>query len=490
MARGLALHRLGRSAEAEPAFDSALALLPEQTRREMTSLGRILREKAAADYEKVGPAARAQLDSLYWDVADPLILAPGNEARAEFLSRVAYADLRFSSAEFHHEGWRTDRGVIYARYGPPTRIATFMSGDVNRTAGFDPDNEGGGFIATNDPTGNVARITTVWWWEPTNLAIVFTGPPAMNSAWYADDFRAYAESVRETQPVRLENPAALPIDSIGVQVARFRPDPGAARAEGDVDVAIYADVPSARLLEDVDVTGAPVVTAFTLRDDANHKLAAAQDSLVPGDAVTTRTWRALLPRGAYVYRVEALQPASGKAARGRGAFDAAPIPASGLALSDILVARSVVPRSVTTRPHGRADFAIQPNGSLTFPRGDSIYVYWEEYGLTPDPTTGAGRSRVELSLHLDQIDRTGQFIAIRVLGGIADVAQLSPEGDDRVSLRFERAVPLDGTDRAPSFLGIALGDAPYGRYTLELTVTDLVTGKSVRRERVVRVPRP
>jgi len=480
MARGLALHRLGRDAEAEAALDSALALLPAEKRRAMTSLGTILRERAAADYEKLTPGARARLDSLYWDTADPLALAPGNEARTEFLARIAYADLRFSSAEFGHQGWRTDRGIIYARYGPPTRIATFMSGDVNSSTGFN----------VGDPTGNIARITTVWWWEPTNLAIVFTGPPAMNSAWFAGDFRDYAESVRETQPVRLEVPAARAVDSVGVQVARFRPEAGAARAPGDVDVAIYADVPTGKLLEGVDLTRAPVVTGFSLRDGDRHRIAAAQDSLLPGDKVTARNWRAVLPRGTYVYRVEALQPASGNAARGLGEFDVAPFPESGLALSDVVVARSVVPRSITARPRGRADFDITANGSLSFRRGDTLFLYWEEYGLTADPATGAGRSRVELSLRLDDIDRKGQFVAARILGGISDAVGLSAEGDNRVSLRFDRAVPLDGADRAPSFLAIALGDAPFGTYTLELTVTDLVAGRSMRRQRVLRVPRP
>lgn len=480
LARGLALHRLGRSAEAEPVLDSALSLLPEATRREMTSLGTILRRRAADDYERLTSEARARLDSLYWDTADPLALAPGNEARAEFLARLAYADLRFSSPEFNHEGWRTDRGVIYARYGPPTRVATFMAGDVNSATDFD----------ASDPTGSVARITTVWWWEPTNLAIVFTGPPAMNTAWFADDFRAYAASVRETQPVRLEVPAARAVDSVGVQVARFRPERDAARSPGDVDVAVFADVPTGRLLEGVDLARAPVVTGFVLRDDERHNIAATQDSLLPGEKVTARSWRAVLPRGEYGYRVEALQPASGNAARGLGSFGVAPFPESGLALSDVVVARSIVPRSLTARPRGRADFDITANGSLTFQRGDTLYLYWEEYGLTPDPATGAGRSRVELSLRLDDIDRKGQFVAARILGGVSDAIGLSAEGDTRVSLRFDRAVPLDGADRAPSFLAVALGGAPYGTYTLELTVTDLVAGRSARRERVLRIPRP
>jgi hypothetical protein len=285
-------------------------------------------------------------------------------------------------------------------------------------------------------------------------------------------------------------PAARAVDSVGVQVARFRPEAGAARAPGDVDVAIYADVPTGKLLEGVDLTRAPVVTGFSLRDDERHPVAASQDSLLPGAKVTARDWRAVLPRGAYVYRVEALQPASGNAARGLGGFDVAPFPESGLALSDVVVARRIVPRSLTARPRGRADFQITANGSLTFRRGDTLFLYWEEYGLTPDPATGAGRSRVELSLRLDDIDRKGEFVAARILGGISDAVGLSAEGDNRVSLRFDRAVPLDGADRAPSFLAIALGDAPYGTYTLELTVTDLVAGRSMRRQRVLRVPRP
>jgi hypothetical protein len=227
----------------------------------------------------------------------------------------------------------------------------------------------------------------------------------MNTAWFAGDFRSYAESVRETQPARLDAPAARPVDSVGVQVARFRPAAGAARAPGDVDVAIYADVPTGKLLEGVDLTRAPVVTGFSLRDEERHRVAASQDSLLPGDRVTARDWRALLPRGTYGYRVEALQPASGNAARGLGSFDVEPFPTTGLALSDVVVARSVVPRSLTARPRGRADFDITANGSLSFQRGDTLFLYWEEYGLTPDPATGAGRSRVELSLRLDVIDR-------------------------------------------------------------------------------------
>ena len=51
LARGLALHLLGRDIEAEPALDSGLALLPAETRRDMTSLATILRRPSTAEYD-------------------------------------------------------------------------------------------------------------------------------------------------------------------------------------------------------------------------------------------------------------------------------------------------------------------------------------------------------------------------------------------------------------------------------------------------------
>lgn len=56
----------------------------------------------------------------------------GNVARArvriqEFYSRVEQANLFFTS---YHEGWKTDRGIIYILYGPPQRV--FRTGEAEK----------------------------------------------------------------------------------------------------------------------------------------------------------------------------------------------------------------------------------------------------------------------------------------------------------------------------------------------------------------------
>jgi GWxTD domain-containing protein len=469
MALGLALHRQLREQEAEAVFDSALAQFDSASRADMTGLQTILREKDAKNYAALAGLSRVAADSMYWDVADPLRLTDVNEARTEFLSRVAYSDLRFSSDEFAQHGWRTDRGIVYIRYGPPPQIATFAPEGEERLG-----------------SDAIARVTTVWFYPATGLRFVFLGPPAMNYAAFASDFRSYADNARFLQPARFDNLGPLlNVDTVSVQVARFRADTGTG-----VDLSIFADIPTRRMLKDVDVTQATLETGLFISDGGRRTLVAARDSSVirsdVRDSVTSRAWRRALPPGEYVYRIEARQAASGHAARGMAALQADAFPAGTLALSDVLVARRIVPRAA--EPHSRSDFLVVPNASLTFAKRDTAYLYWEDYGLTRD-STGSARVRVELALHLTAIERD-KMALVRAIGGLADAVGLTAEGDDRVVLRYDRTVPLDSRDRVPNYLALDLGDAPYGLYSIELKVTDLTSGRSATQQRSITVPRP
>lgn len=469
LAMGLALHRLDRDVDAEPVFDSALALMPAGERAQMTGLETIMRVEHARTYRGLGESGRLQQDSLYWNLADPLALTAVNEARVEFLARVAYADLRFSSPEFGTVGWRTDRGITYIRYGPPPQIATFSP----LTQEIESSDAGG-------------RVTTVWYYPETKLRFVFLGPPAMNSAYFAGDFRAYAENARHVAPVSFGNLAALlRVDSIPVQVARFR-----GNGAGAVDVAIFADVPTRRMLRDVDLRQVSVETALFISDTARRRVVAAGDSTVvradARDPVTSRSWRRQLAPGQYSYRVEAREQASGRSARGFAMLDADPFAAGTLRASDILVARHISPRAGVTAVRGLSDFLVTPNASLQFAPGDSIFLYWEMYGLTAD-AQGNARMRVELAVRVSALNR-GQQLSARLLGGLFDAVGLSEKGDDRVSLRFERSLALDSSDRVPNYLALGLGDAPAGTYLVELTVTDLVSGRATTRERTITIP--
>ena len=470
-AHGLALHRLDRDVEAEAQFDTALRLLPAEEREEMLGLSTILRRADAVAYDTLSGAGRAMMDSLYWGYADPLRLTEVNEAQLEFYARVAAADLRFSSAEFRTQGWRTDRGEVLIRYGEPPVIATFA-----------PETQ---TIEGNDA---IAKVTTVWWYPASKRRFVFVGPPAMNYATYAGEFRAYAENMRHIAPISFDNLGdRLHVDSVRVQIARFRADSG-----GAAEVAIYADIPTRQMLRDVEVAQGTLETGLFLSDQRQRPVTSVRDSALVRpqgrDGLTSRAWTRRLAVGEYLYRVEAREAASGRSARGLSAFKVDAYPRGQFALSDLLAARRIVPKVNGESVRDRSDLFITPNASLTYAPADTVYLYWEVYGARPD-SSGNAHLRVNLALRLTELQR-GRVLTARVLGGVADAVGLSAEGDDRVSLRYDRRVALDSRDLVPNYLALNLGDAPYGTYVLELTVTDLVSGRTSIRERTITIPRP
>lgn len=59
----------------------------------------------------------------FWTRRDPTPGTPGNELADEFYARIADANRRFrEGGAAQIPGWRTDRGRIYIRYGPPDEI--------------------------------------------------------------------------------------------------------------------------------------------------------------------------------------------------------------------------------------------------------------------------------------------------------------------------------------------------------------------------------
>lgn len=471
MSLGLALHRVDRDVAARAVFDSAIALLSPEERADMLGLETVLRRDAAGSYSRLAAHDQARLDSTFWAVADPLRLTAVNEAQIEFFSRVAYADLRFSSSEFGIRGWKSDRGVVHIRYGHPPVVATFAP-NTQETEGSDA----------------MGRVTTLWWYPETKMRFVFLGPPAMNSASFAGEFRSYAENVRHTAPMLLDNlRPRLRVDSVAVQVARFR------GAGAGTEVAVFADIPTATMLRGIDVAQATLETGLFLTDAEQRPISEVRDSAVVrlrGPArVTPRAWARELPAGQYAYRVEAREAASGRSARALANLDLSGFPAGQLSLSDILVARRIQPRASGDAIRSRADLLIVPNASLTFAPDDSMHLYWEVYGATPD-SMGNAHLEVSLAVNVTELARAPALTA-RILGGISDAVGLSEKGDDRIVLRyrFDRAVP-DPSVRIPNYLSIQLDNASPGIYLLHLTIKDLVANTTASQQRTITIPRP
>ncbi len=88
-------------------------------------------EKLTTDQE------RDQFIEQFWRRRDPDPKTPFNEYKQEHYRRITYANEHFTAGI---PGWKTDRGMVYIKFGPPTNIEDYEYG-----AGYDrPYWEGGG----------------------------------------------------------------------------------------------------------------------------------------------------------------------------------------------------------------------------------------------------------------------------------------------------------------------------------------------------------
>jgi GWxTD domain-containing protein len=68
----------------------------------------------------LSPQAKVRFLTAFWAKRDPTPGQPGNGARDEFYARIGYVDREFRDpGRGATPGWRTDRGRIYLKYGPP-----------------------------------------------------------------------------------------------------------------------------------------------------------------------------------------------------------------------------------------------------------------------------------------------------------------------------------------------------------------------------------
>src|SRR5579875_1944233 len=84
---------------------------------------------------------REQFVEAFWERRDPTPDTEENEYKEEHYRRIAYANDHFASGI---PGWKTDRGMIYIKYGAPDEIDSHPSGGSYER----PIEEGGGETST------------------------------------------------------------------------------------------------------------------------------------------------------------------------------------------------------------------------------------------------------------------------------------------------------------------------------------------------------
>ncbi len=120
---GMALHAAERFPEAETAFRTAVAGMPEPVRCIWTDWTMAFEDRLASRSKAADCAGRAALaDSAFW-LGQPLLSRPGNDLRTEFYSRRVMASLHAVARSPHLIPWGRDMEELMLRYGWSTRFS-------------------------------------------------------------------------------------------------------------------------------------------------------------------------------------------------------------------------------------------------------------------------------------------------------------------------------------------------------------------------------
>ncbi|MHB1328984.1 MAG: hypothetical protein ACYC2K_12350, partial [Gemmatimonadales bacterium] len=121
--RGFALHLFERDADADTAYQRAIAIMPDSLRCAWTDWTRVLEPAIADRFEALDCAARLALaDTVLW-LAKPLLSRPGNVIRSELLSRRIVAALGWVSRSPYAISWGRDMEELVLRYGWSRRFS-------------------------------------------------------------------------------------------------------------------------------------------------------------------------------------------------------------------------------------------------------------------------------------------------------------------------------------------------------------------------------
>jgi len=432
MATALASYRQRAWIASAAMFDTALAHFDTASLHRVDHIERILRPADSVSFAKLTPADRFASERLYWLMADPMWSVLGNEPRLEFLARVAYAEFRWSSAELGELGADTDRGRTYIRWGPPAMAR-----------------------ALDLPPAGPTQMT----WLYTGLGTVeFRGYDYMK--WWELDHMN--ELVRLT-PVLWTNIKPITVDSMPVQVARFR-----ANADS-IDVYIAERAPADSIRRTAEVTGNAIGHLWVLRGGT---VSVAHDSVaLPDSGFTSFTHR--LKNGNYVYRAEAMAVSAKTGARSTGIITTEPdslssFAPSGFGMSDVLVAGKADARAGTAARW--RDLAVTPAAGPVKQKGE-VSLVWENYDFGAE--NGDARYTVTITIERDR--SKGGAIAAGIVRGIAGTVGVN-QFPDRMEITFDRTVPHAGVLLENVALG--LGDTTPGNYKLIVRVADAVSGRA------------
>ncbi len=466
---GAGAYGMGRPAQADSAFDQALARFTGPVRDHLTDISPAASDDdTAAFHALTSSGARAKFLERFWKSRDPDLTTPYNEARLEFLSRGALAYFLFYDPRMR--GW-DERGWYLVRYGMPD------STEYNPLEGV------------NEQIGSAASTTNRLLWTYGSLGFsVLLEDRYLNERYDVPismtedvDFVPNPDSlahrvqeggvalagrgiVRTVLPTQHRLPGYARL-GLFRRVEGFDPFSSSAPPTG----AASARVEAWLAVSGPDVTADLGGEAVVYRDTTFQEVArapAAAPAFCMSDSVGVLQFNFDLPPGDYVVGLAARDSIGGGRAAWRLPTHVA-APASGrLEVSDLELACGMNP-GASHSPFAKTDYAVVPNPGARAPRSEPFGFYFEVYNLVTN-AAGAGQVSIEYQIQSTRKDRRPFFLRV-----------VNPRKSDPI-VNVAKVDDVPGRARF-QYVSANLSAETPGPYRIDVTVTDLASNAVVKK---------
>ena len=125
---GLAAYQIGEFNDSHEYYQRALDLMRVEERELLESIDLLVSEEDHASRDTTQTIDALLEREMFWKHQDPLYLSDFNERKMEHFGRIAYSNLRFRRFSDDVEGWQTDMGKTYIKFGRYRRRVTTNKG--------------------------------------------------------------------------------------------------------------------------------------------------------------------------------------------------------------------------------------------------------------------------------------------------------------------------------------------------------------------------
>lgn len=455
---GLAYHRMGNFFLANQKFQSAKNFMSNEELALYESLEAVLQPEVKQKYVGMSASEKISYERKFWKQRDPLFMTDFNERLLEHYSRFAYANLRFSDPDNGIEGWQTDRGKTFIRFGPPkVKYRTWPRIEITLGSGGNP------LIASKENwIYNNFDLT----FEDEFLSRNFKFKRSFNPD---DDSKIVFEQLIKQAPEFYEPDFSSDMFEIPHLITQFMGSEGKTRivvnfgVPRDEVTPKYANIFMRRGLfifdnDWNDISKEIKNLRLSLTDQVSN-----QDAALLLDKVEIQ----LMPES-YQIALELVDQNSGKIGRLRRKLQARQFDPQDLEISDLLLADDIHADSSLTK--NSESVKILPNLFNQFEVLKSIFVYFEVYNLELDD---GGASHFSIETILSPLEEQKSGFA-KLTSNVSRLFGLGKSKQTKVSTLYE----YYGNSTIESVHNsLRLADTKPGKYNLVVKVEDVNRGR-------------